>query len=573
MIESDNSSGFDKLVAGLSASDRRMMLSSINKNVAPSVRLVETEQNPANQDITLRIKYENESLFYKIILWFRSLIEKKETNLVYNDDVIARIAKKVNRDHPGLLDHRNFRLDTVFYQRLIALREAADFFRPYLNFVSVNPGDFYVFLGSFVTPEIEMSVNSQADPFTIPFEEDLTMDKRNELLRKLDDVLNGISGMTRSKLYDSISAVHWLDKFTRLPFLHFVSQFTNITGDAYTAPYKSCITDFEVLASLFCDIDPVDNEILEAIFLYSKKKELDGNKNVQNKDIEKAIKEFLIKANGKLGLIQMFISGVPIIKMGKVINANYDWNVQSSNGVEAWFPAYRLQWRKIIDTRWNDWIRERKKKLLADSLNSDFHLDEFPVMKYRPWMELWMRVPFSYELTGGFLSWFATEVFDDIISVMNDVMMEGVFLRNENRTEYSEALNTFVQANKQMLELLEKLSPDGDWGMLFGDFAANKVRTLQIQNQIESMITSTETEVHDCVSKFMKSARVIDMVYKGFFDEQKDGIHDTLQNWSNIKGHQNREWKDKLYNIHATIKKSLFYLSELEPIDAATQDS
>lgn len=563
---------FNKLARGLSESDRRVLLDKINKSLSPSVQLVEAEQNPENQNITLKIKFENESIFYKFIIWFRSIIQKKQTNEVYNEEIIARIAKKVNRDHPGLLDHKNFRLDSIFYRRLIALREAGDFFRPYLSYVSVNPGDFYVFLCSFVTPEITDAVNSKVNPFSIPFDEEVGIEKRNDFLRKLDEVLNGMNAVSREKLYDSISAVNWLDKFSRLTFIHFISQFTNLTEDSYTAPYKSVREDYENLAALFCDIDPVNNDILEAIFLYSKKQEIENNDNVQNKDIEKAIKEFLVKANSKLALIQMFISGVPIIKVGKVINANYDWNVNSSNGAEAWFPAFRAQWRKLIDVRWNDWLRERKKSALSSNLKDDFGLEEFPTLKYRPWANLWLRIPFSQELTAGFLSWFVEDMYEKVIPVMNEVMLEGVFYKNENRDEYSEALNNFVQACKQIQELDVRLSPDGDLGSIFEDFETNKIRTLQIQNQIETMVSETENVVRDSVNKFTKSCQTIDLVYRGFFSDVKDSMHEGLQNWGSIKGHQNREWKDKLYNISLIIKKCIYYIAELEPIDAATKD-
>lgn len=570
----NNSDAFDRLVSGLSTDDRRTMLNKINKSIAPSVKLVETEPDVVNQNVTLKIKFNNESIFYKLILWFRSIIEKKQTDELYNEDVISKIAKKVNREHPGLINHKIKFLDMVFYQRVVALKEAAEFFRPYLSMISTNPGDFYVFLSSYVTPEIEDRINKTADPFTLDFIEEPNIEKRNEMLKKLDEVLNNLPGNSREVLYEAISSVMWLQNFCKLPLLHFVSQFTNVVGDSYTSPYTNVRNDFDALAALFGNISPINNEILEAIFLYSKKKEIYGNSNIQDKDLERAIKEFLAKANGSLGKIQLFISAVPILKIGKIINESYDWNYGNPpGGAEAWFPAFRVQWRKIIDIRWNDWVREQKKYMLSNNLQNDFALSEFPVIKYKPWETLWLRVPFACELTGGFLSWFALEQFNTIMPIMNDVMLEGVFVKNENRTEYSEALNLFVQANNQMLELLERLSPDGEFGALFEEFSTSRVRTLQVQNQIDSMMASTESLIHDCVSKMQKSCSSIDSIYRGIFNPNpKAGMHDTLQNLNTIKGHQNRIWRDKLFDTHGVIRKTLFYINELAPIDASTQE-
>ena len=149
-------------------------------------------------------------------------------------------------------------------------------------------------------------------------------------------------------------------------------------------------------------------------------------------------------------------------------------------------------------------------------------------------------------------------------------MMEGVFIRNENRVEYSEGINLFVQANTQMKELLDRLAPEGEYGAQFEEFATSRIRSFQVQNQIDSMMATTESEVHDVLKKFCKGCRMMDRVFHGMFDESKDGEHESLQNFTTIKGHQNRIWRDHLADIREILKKTLFYLSELEPIDAAT---
>lgn len=568
MYEDNKKGAFDKLVAGLTSEDRMVMLDHINKTTAPSVRFTETEDLSQEKNLSLHLRFKQETLFYRIILWFRSIIYKKDSEKIYNEDVLASLARRVTRDHPGIVKHKLRVLDSIFYERLKSLKDVSDFFKPYFSFIDENPGDFYVFLSSFVTPQLSESINSKADPFSLGFESEATNEVRTSLLKNLDEILNNFSGGEKNLMYSAVSAVNWLKQFTKIPYIHFTSQFTNLAGNMYTCPYKNASNDFDVLASVFSNIQPVQNEILEAMLLFSQRKDL--TKNAQDKDIEKTVKEFLVKANQHFGTIQLFISSVPIIKIGKIINEDYDWTPGNIPGAEGWFPSFRSQWRSIIDMRWNDWIRERKKNTLSASLKSDFKLDEFPVLKYRPWQNLWVRVPFSYELTGGFVSWYADEVFDDVITPLNEVMMEGVFIRSENRIEYSEGLNLFVEANNTMKEVIDRLAPDGEFGKLFSDFATNHIRTFQIQNQIDSMMASTESDVRDAITKFTKGAKMMDRVFHGMFDDIKDGMHETLQNFTSIKGHQNRVWREHLAEIRNGLKKAIFYITELEPIDAAT---
>ena len=568
MADTLNRNAFDKLVAGMDAEERSNMLEKINSSSVSVVQLLETENQLPEKNVSLHIRFRGESAFYRFLLWLRGLVEKKDPEKIYNEDVLASMARRINRDHPGILNHKNFLLDSVFYEHLKALKSAAEFFKPYFNIIDDNPGDFYVFLSSFVAPELSDKITAEADPFSLSFDTEPEQETKNKLLKNLDDILKNIDGGTKSNLYSAVTSLNWLRQFTRLPYIHFTSQFTNLTENNFTCPYRNAVNDFSSFAAVFSNIMSVQNEVLEAMLMYSQRKEM--TKNAQEKDIERTIKEFIAKANQCLGALQMFISSVPIIKVGKIINADYDWLPGNIDGVEGWFPNFRSQWRKIIDVRWADWLRERKKKNLETYLGNDFGLFEFPTLTYRPWQALWLRVPFSCELTGGFLSWFSENRYEEMIPYFNDVMMEGVFIRNENRIEYSEGLNLFVQANTQMKELLDRLAPEGEYGAQFEEFATSRIRSFQVQNQIDSMMTTTESEIRECVKKFCKGGRMMDKCLNGILTDERDKIHDGLQNMASIKGHHNRTWRDALRNCWEALKKAIFYLSELEPIDAAT---
>ena len=195
-------------------------------------------------------------------------------------------------------------------------------------------------------------------------------------------------------------------------------------------------------------------------------------------------------------------------------------------------------------------------------------MDVFPTIEYRPWLKLWNRIPFNCELTGGFLSWFSTEKYEKIIPDLNVVAMEGIFYKSENRTEYSEGLNNFSMANNMMIDLIRKLSPEGEYGKLFDDFATNRVHNFQIQGQIESMMEQIEGTVKEAIKLFGKGARTLERVFYGFFEEQKDGIHEGLQNMNTIRGRDNRRFIDSLKSTRTLLKRVLFYISELEPIDS-----
>ena len=567
MSENLKKDAFDRLVAGLNPEDRAEMLYNINKNLSPTVELTENSTADSSANISLRTKYAQESFLYRLILWIRSLFCKKNAESIYNDDIISALARRVNKNHPGLINHKNKLLDSIFYNRLKDLKEAADFFKPYFQNIKDNPGEFYVFLSSFVIPEMVTEINSNADPFSLGFDVEPTVEVKKNLMRKLDDLLEQMGRSKKSVLYEALISINWLKEFSELPFVHFISQFTNITGDFYTCPYKNALLDYDKFAAVFTNVQSVPNELLETIFLFSQRKGL--SENVSNKDMENAVKDFLRVAIQNLGRIQIFISSIPISRIGKIINDNFDWIAGNIAGIENWYPVFQNQWRKIIDLRWVDWVRERKKNILSMSLFADFELSEFPYCNERPWASLWRRIPFTYELTAGFLSWFVNEKFDEYDSILTEVITEGVFERSQNKTEYSEGFNLFNDANKNMLNFLEKVSLKGEIGSLFNEIKAQHIHTFQGQNKIDSMISSIEKEIKSITTDFVKGGRLMEAVFRGFFETNPDGIHFSLQNINTIKGHQNTAWKDKLKQTAKGLKRAIYYLLELESIDEA----
>ena len=136
MADDINRSAFDKLVAGMDSAERNDMLEKLNQSSVSVVQLVETENQFTDKNISLHVRFKEESALYRFFLWLRGLIEKKNPEKIYNEDVLASMARRLSRDHPGIVNHRNAVLDSVFFEHLRSLKNAADFFKPYFNIIN-----------------------------------------------------------------------------------------------------------------------------------------------------------------------------------------------------------------------------------------------------------------------------------------------------------------------------------------------------------------------------------------------------------------------------------------------------
>lgn len=565
MNENQHRGSFDELVAGISSDERKYLLAKINQNREHSFPLVQ----PAREEtdgFTLDIKLNSESFLYKLFLWIRSLVSKKHRLEIYNNDLIRTLARKINKNHPGIVDMQNGLILSLFYEKLKELKNAADFFKPYFNIFNENPGKFYVFMSTFIAPEIASSINAEADPYSVPFEKEGTKEVRSSLLKKMEGILKDIPQKSRAVMYDAVKSLNWLKRFSELPYMHFLAQFTAIVSENYTCPFTNAQTDFNALASVLSDARSIPNEALEALFLFPLRK---GGETVElDQDTEKSMREFLSKSAAGISMVQMFISTVPFFALGKVIFSDYDWQIETFGGAEDWFVKFKEEWKIVFDERWESWLRDRKKSQLADVLMEKFGILSFPELPYRPWANLWGGVPFRCEMTGGFLYWFATVKYEEVMGVLNVLVLEGVFLNNDNRAEFSEAMNKFAEINHQVQLFGESLNEKGSVGSVFAKLIADHVRTLKGQNMVNSIILNAETSVRGWESSFCDCCRTIEKVLAGILDDEKtDKKYESIQNLMTIKGRKNRAYRDNLQAEREVLLESHKILAEIEPLD------
>lgn len=568
--ESQQRNSFDELVAGISADERKFLLEKLRHSGTGVSMQTFTAPDDDDEDIrTLQTRLQSESLLYRFILWLRSFFSKQPSEDIYNEDLIANLARKVNRVHPGLIDYSHDLLQSLFYEKLKQLKECSDFFKPYITVMNDDAGEFYVFLSTFIAPEITESVDSEADPYSIPFDRQLTGELRASLLRKLDAATHDLQPESKRSMYAAVRSLEWLRQFTSLPYLHFLAQFTAIISDSYTCPFSNAQADYPAFARVLSNGVPVSNEALEALFLFPQRKQM---KVLDlDSDNEKALREFLAKSASMFSMMQMFISTVPVNAVGRIIFDDCSWVPDDFGGGEDWGVKFRDHWKRVFDERWESWLRDRKKQQLSVVLNTDFGLKEFPDLPNRPWADLWGGVPFRCEMTAGFLAWFNANKFSEVMPVLNTLMLEGVFLNNENRTEFSEAVNEFSAVNDKIENFVDSLSPRGSVGSAFDQISAEHIRSLKGQARVDSLILNAETGIHEIDVSFCKTCRTLERVFHGILDDEKDTSYDSLQNLMTIRGHENREFREKMASVRDVLRNAQQLLAEIEPLDLPRQ--
>ncbi len=556
---------FDRLVTGLSDSERKDLLEKMqagagSQNTA-SMHSVDDYVELGN----FAEQIKQESIFLRIWLWLKSIFTNSGVEELYNERKIAYIARRLNKTAPDLIDYGREIILSSFYNKLVELKLCADFFRPYLAAIDDNDGDFYVFLGSFMMEQVTQEMDKNVDPYSNSIEVGAKPEVRMGLLRKMDDILSTISQNERRGMYAAVRSVEWIKNFCHINFTRMMNYFTSLTDGVNTCSFGSIAGELGDFAKVMCNGIPVQEAVLEALYLFSIKK-----RHVIADETPGATpaREFIEKAHAQLSMIDMFIQTVPLKLLCCVVFNDVNPNIGTFTGGEDWYAKYKAKWKKLFDQKWSQWSNDCKKENLRHSLTMNFKLENFPVIPNRPWKKMWgSGIHFRYELTGGFLLWYFKETFQTHELTLKTLMLEGDFVKKDNRVEFTDSFNALVQVSIDLANFGRRVSDAGDIGVLLGKLGEEKMRTIQGAQKAESVMRSAESDMASIIIHFGDAVRIIELCLAGVFGERTDSRYDGLTNLNHVQGHQNEEFKVKLKEARESLGNALEMLKELEPVD------
>ena len=103
--------------------------------------------------------------------------------------------------------------------------------------------------------------------------------------------------------------------------------------------------------------------------------------------------------------------------------------------------------------------------------------------------------------------------------------------------------------------------------MLFNKLRDERIRSLQANSKIESILRSITSDVRSMLSSFGDACRTLEMIFSGIFLEKKDSRYDSLSNLNRIQGKHNEQFQMNLKLARESLLNAFELVRELEPID------
>jgi hypothetical protein len=384
----------------------------------------------------IETRYARLPWYVRLLFFILSIFMNKTSVKLFEDRELAKTGRQIDAITPGLFDYVNSLLLPDFHKELVLLKEGARFFYTALD-VGVNRdrGAFYAFLGSLEMGEIHTTLVNGTDPVLLAgqYPETSEADLRHRALDMLDTAILTITEEQRAALYQNARSLQCLMELAGFLFDRLIMAFTLDPARSGKVCAGHVIKDRLLVLNtvLFSLKEPPSMALLESLMVFMLQAQPGG-------DMDGEIQKLLARAKASLEAIRGFNRRVPLTMILRCITRNTALMPAEISGGEDWFLMYREYWKRHIEAQFTTFIEERRQRELLDSFSSLFGDRELTILGYAASETDPDGFPVNGSFSLAFLLTFASTVLVlHINRVLNPILVDGEFYRQENQIEFS----------------------------------------------------------------------------------------------------------------------------------------
>jgi hypothetical protein len=529
---------FERLSSGLSQYERLKLLEKIvsftdTAEVSPIT--MEKEQGPAS-------KAEDA---YGLLPWYRRLwffilgfFTGKTSLQMFVNSKIAEIGRGIDLMFPGMFNWQKQQLRQNFHDELKKLREAARFFYTILDAgITRNRGAFFVLLGSIEMQELHARLSEKTDPSNFAAENPDFPDTklRQMALNYVEDEINNISEENRRVMYEGAHTLVCLKQLASFLFDRFIMSFHQTVSDTEpVCPIVLVKNQLVLLANTLYSIKKTPSlTLLSAMFIFLMPEPNDED----GYDAESELQKFTSRAEKAVDVIRAFNSHVPLVRILRCVTRDTSYMPVELSGGEDWFVLFKKCWIENVRTLFNEFIKDRcraKIQQLYGELFENFEAEPFGNITLDDEED---GIQVNHAKSLSYLLIFHKLIFMPVINVfIRPILIDGDFIRKENKTEFTEAYNILIKLDDTIKSYTKRLEKNGDlgkrWEQIGADVNSIAVRRRKISVILEEVNQTVDTIVADAQKAINSMERIID----GILSPGTLKGYDTLTNFAKISG-------------------------------------
>ena len=471
--------------------------------------------------------------------------------------------------NPGYYNFQKDLLLIKFQEEIVKLRDASRFFYSALD-ASINrdKGGLMVFLGSLEMPEIHNLIVSDTDPISLAshYSTLSEIELRQKALKALEDSLAGITEADRNKMYSCARALFCLKQLSSFLFDRLINSFNYDTASqGYVCPAASVRDQLLALNNILFSLKkPPPIAMLESLFIFV----LTEKSDEPNFDINNEMRKLLVQAEVSLQAIRDFNMEVPLTNLIRCISRSPSLLPQNIGGGEDWYQVYRDRWKSQIEEKFLTYTRTRRQRDLQNAFRYFLKGTNLKLLENMGSNQNPSGISIKGNFCLSFLQTFYTVVFmGEINKFIRPILIEGDFIRKENRAEFTECYNNLIKLEDLIIRFDKDISPNGDIGKSYIQ-AKNGIASLPIKRRkIQIIVEEAALTAERIITQTREAMEGMVKILGGILKKTADGKYDTLTNLSALAG-RGTTFQEGITESINQLKKTIQLMDDIDAMEA-----
>lgn len=556
---------FDKLVAGLSTSERRDML----QRIASSVKVIESDETPDEYaTVDLEERFQRMSLLRRLVVILVAFFTGRELLSVVETYLLRDLGRTVNARLPHGLDTVQEQLRPGAMEDFTRVSEHCRRFADILSRVMGRERRAFVaFLASLHAPEAHERLVRDTDPFSIAAEQPelKEADVRRRALNEVEEAVSTLPPAIRQRIYTDVRGLHNLMLLSSFPFDRIRLAFEPAPGgDPVPVPISRIVDELARLAGIFEGLRQDPSPVLfEALALYEERDQLEG----EDDTVERVVQEHVNRFAEAYEQIREFARRYPLVDLVRIAHANIHFRPTPPGGGEDWFNQWKGFWRDRVEETHRRYAYHRRVESLLSQARSALEVESIGAFPGYPPSGL--DQPARHGLSMGLLKVFFDEVFDrEVAGPVGVLYREGEFYKADNRAEMDRAWRAIERLQTDLANFEVRLRPTGDLGMAWRQANEDSMPADAARERRLSLVASIDGETSALLHRAVETLRLIGELIQGVLYGTVGGRYDTVSNLGELGGRSAAGYVKRLEQAHVRVKGTADALSDLQNVES-----
>jgi len=558
---------FDKLVTGLSSSERQDML----ERIASSVTIAVSASVDADEEIApdLESLYRQMGFLRRVIIAVISIFTGRDRLGVVESQLLGELRR---RTAASSSDYDSVR-DLLRPSALESFRKLSASARHFATLLSRVMGRersaFIAFLAGLHVPEVQHRLLKDADPFEVAqkFPDLGDSEIRRRSMLAMEECLVTLPAEIRTRIYHDVRALHHLMALASFSFEKLIAEFGGNEGDAIPVPLSRVATELGKLAGILQGLTPGPSPVfLEALSLYQEQDRLEG----PDEQIEGLLERNVAAGNNAYSAVVEFAARYPVTNLVRLAHGNIHWKAVSLAGGEDWFAVWKGFWQDRVEKMYRRFSFRRRTEAVLKEARESLGLTE--IRDFPGYPPSGFDYPAKHGLSSGLVRAILGDVYQREVHVpLTALFREGEFYKSDNRNEFDEAMREIERLRTETANLEVRLQPTGDLGMLWKQSTDGTLAGDAAEERQEALSTQIDTDASAIVRRMITTFRSVANILEGVLYGTVGGRYDTVSNLGQIGAPDAQQLKRKLEFAHVRSKAIADVLSEVINLESLQQ--